>query len=112
MKAYWINATAQTISAVEYSGLADLHRMIDGYIELAKMWPDRTVLYVDEEGLFKQRTAWFSIAGKSEPLAGNGVVVGPEIGDSAATADPGLTLEALRGEVRFLTAGTITRRRC
>lgn len=44
MKAIWINATERTVSAVEYGGLADLQRMVGGYIQVAHVWPSGDVL--------------------------------------------------------------------
>jgi hypothetical protein len=64
MKAYWIDATAQTISEVDYAGLSDLQRMAGGYIEIAKAWDSGDVLFVDEEGLLKGTQTFFRIAGR------------------------------------------------
>lgn len=98
MKAYWINVQERTITAVDYSGLADLKRLVGGYIELAKQWPTGDVLYVDEEGLLKQPRAFFRIPGNPTPIGSNGVVVGRETGDTGDTADPIITLEQLAGD--------------
>jgi hypothetical protein len=108
-KAYWINSAAQTVCAVDYAGLADLQRMIGGYIEAAKQWPSGDVLYVDEDGLAKQPRTYFWITGRpTQPLCGNGVVVGREeegdqFPDGYITHDPAITLEALSAEVRFIS---------
>jgi hypothetical protein len=105
MKAYWINATEQTITAVDYAAVTDIQRMVGGYIEAPKRWPTGDVLFVDEAGMLKANPpGWFMIEGISQPIAGNGVVVGREIGDTSRTRDPKLTLEQLRAEVRFFTA--------
>lgn len=105
MKAYWINATAKVITEVEYTGLADLQRMVGGSIELAKTWPAGDTLYVDEEGLLKADPVWFRIAGREDqPFASSGVVVGREQhADTSDTFAPAITLAALQAEVQFLT---------
>ena len=103
MKAYWINATEQTVSEVEYTGIADLQRMVGGYIEVAVQWPSGDVLFVDEEGLLKGPSVGFRIPERTDqPLAGNGVLVGREIGDTANTEPPKMPLEQLRVRVMFL----------
>ena len=107
MKAYWVNVAERTITAVDYSGLADLKRLVGGYIELAKQWPTGDVLYVDEEGLLKNPKAFFSIPGHPTPIGSNGVVVGREIGDTDITADPTIPSDQLRAEVRWLVPGLV-----
>ena len=107
MKAYWIDTTAQTVSEVEYTGLADLQRMVGGYIEAAMYWDSGNVLFVDEEGLLKGIQIFFRIAGLERPMAGNGVVVGPEIDDGETTADPTITLDELRATVSFPTTAQV-----
>lgn len=107
MKAYLIDSAAQTISAIDYSGLTELHDLVGGYIELAWTWPSGEVLYVDEEGLLKPQSHFFRLTLRSDgqPLAGNGVVVGPEqvVGDGYITLPPAVPLDALRAVVQFMT---------
>ncbi len=103
MKAYWINATDQTVTEVDSTGLSDLQRMVGGYIEIAKRWDSQDVLFADEDGLMKGGAAgWFRIAGKEQPISGNGVVVGPE-DDEGESGEPTFTLAALQAEVVFVT---------
>ncbi|WP_428489097.1 DUF3846 domain-containing protein [Rhodopila sp.] len=102
MKAYWINATERTVTEVDSGGLADLQRMVGGYIEIAKYWPNGDVMFVDEEGLMKGGTTWFRIPGTNNPICGNGVVVGPE-DDDGNTEPPTFPLSALQAEVTFIT---------
>jgi hypothetical protein len=104
MKAYWIDVTKREISEVEYTGLADLQRMVGGYIEIAFMWQrTRDVLFVDEEGLLKNLTFGFRIPERpDQAFAGNGVLVGREVGDSGDTVDPAMTLQELCARVRFV----------
>lgn len=103
MKAYWINSEAMQVVSVPYSGLADLKRMVGGYIECAKHWPNGDVLYVDEEGMLKNYAYGFEIEGGHQPFFGNGVLVGRELGhDTADTADPTVTLGELAQQIEFL----------
>ena len=101
MKAIWIRSDERTITEVDYAGLEDMKKLIGGWLELAKAWPDGDVLYVDEEGKVKGRKTFFTVPGVHDFLAGNGVVVGPEIGDSLETAPPRITVEQLLMQVRF-----------
>jgi hypothetical protein len=79
----------------------DLHRLIGGYLEVAHAWPTGDVLYVDEEGLFKSPHHWFRVEGAHQPFAGNGVVVGREIGNTADTYPPIITVDQLADIVSF-----------
>jgi hypothetical protein len=103
MKAYWINATDQTITTVEYFNLSDLQRMVGGYIEIIHCWDNGDVIFGDEEGLLKGLTTWFRLEGYDRPFAGNAVVVGAEDEDDSATADPTITLDQLTAIVTFIT---------
>jgi hypothetical protein len=112
MKAYHIDVAAREIRAVDYaqSGAGKtLQQIIDGYIEAAWSWESGDVLFVDEEGLFKSKPGFFRISARPDgyPLAGDGVLVGPERmdaeGEYLGTDDPVMTLETLRGMVTFLT---------
>lgn len=101
MKALLIDVSAREVREVEYDGLADLQKMVGGYIEIARAWDHGDVLFVDEEGMLKGKTAFFAVDGIAQPLAGNGVVVGRETGD--VTADPTVTREALTKMISFGT---------
>ncbi len=103
MKAYWINAKDQTITAVDYEH-GDLQKLVEGWIETAFMWPSGDVLYVDEEGLLKHPQHFFRIPERrDQPLAGNGVLVGRELNDTDITAPPRMSLDNLTKKVRFGT---------
>lgn len=103
MKAYHIDSTKQTVTAVEYHGLDDLRRLVGGYIEAACVWPNGDVIYVDEDGLRKGYPTGFAIPQRpDQPLAGNGVMVGREIGDTCNTRPPTMTLEKLTAIVQFV----------
>jgi hypothetical protein len=108
MRAFQIDAVAQTVAEVEYSTLADLQALVGGSIEIAKTWPDGTTLFVDENGLAKPAGPEFWVVGNPWPLGSLGVVVGPELPeefwgdeDTLSTAPPGMTIDALRAEITF-----------
>ena len=81
MIAIFINAAARDISYVDYFDHLDIKTIVadGGVINIAKIWPDRTVLYIDDISLMKSREYWFTIDGIAPPIAGNGLVVGPDI---------------------------------
>lgn len=112
MKAWHIDATAQTVRLVDYADGCDLRRLIGGFPEMAYRWP-RTgdVLYVDEEGLLKAAEVrlatpcFLFLLRPDQPLFGNGVVVGREIelgaGGLVETAYPTIGERGLRLLVMF-----------
>lgn len=103
MKALHIDAEHLTIGVVEYHGLADLQRLVGGFIEVAYLWPNGDVLYVDEEGLLKLPQRGFRITVRpDQPLAGNGVLVGREIEGTAGTEPPTMTVPELWSTVQFV----------
>jgi Domain of unknown function (DUF3846) len=108
MKAYWINATTKTIETVEWNSTDKLRELVGGWIEINRIWPTGDVLYADEEGLLKGGTTWFRLAGKTNPICGNGILVGPEVPEDdwrewLSNTDPVLTIEQLAAEITFVT---------
>lgn len=101
MKAIWINSTERTITEVDYAGYKDLQRMVGGSISAATRWNNGDALYVDDEGMFKAQAAFFRITGVEQLLAGNGVIVGREIGDTADTRPPTATVATVQAHVTF-----------
>jgi hypothetical protein len=109
MKAYQIDATKQTVCAVEYETLQELQALVGGSIEIAKSWPDGTTLYVDADGLDKAAGPEFWIEGNPWPLGSKAAVVGRELPDEpredggCVTRPPCMTLDELRAEITFKT---------
>lgn len=59
--------------------------------------------FVDDDGLLKPQAAFFRLLDFENPIAGSGVIVGPEIHiDDAETADPTLTVAEVEAMVRFV----------
>lgn len=106
MIAYFIDSTNKTIAQVEYSGLSDLQRMVEGSIELACYTRQGDTLFVNEEGLFT-KDSFFAIRGGYQPFAGNGVIVGREIGETAMTLVPQGTLAEVTSDVAWLDRSTV-----
>lgn len=103
MKALLIDTKSLTVGEVDYTGLADMQRLIGGYIEAAYEWDNGDVLYVDEEGLLKDDQRFFRITvRRDQALAGNGLLVGPEIGETLKTRTPTMTVVELRAIVTWL----------
>ena len=105
---YWVNTTDKTITEVSCHNLADLQKLVGGYIEAAYEWPTGDVLFVNEEGLLAAERAFFRVGDRDTPLAGNGVVVGPEADDdSGELTSPTITLAQLHAQIRFLSAAEV-----
>ena len=103
MRALLIDAAAREIRAVEYEGLRDMQTLLGGYLEVAKQWSNGDVLYVDEEGKLKRNLFGFLLPDRRDIYAGNGLVVGPEVGDTAETKPPGLTVAMLRDMIQWIS---------
>lgn len=106
-KSYWINAKERTVTEVPHDGRADISKMVEGYLELATYFNGDTV-YVNEEGMYRF-DYFFTIAGGHQPFAGNGVIVGEEIGDTADTRPPKSTLAEVTSAVKFYTRAEVQR---
>src|ERR1700761_9633483 len=103
---YHINVKERTITQVTFESLADMQKLIGGFIECAYRWPSGDVLYVDEEGLFKDNE-FFGLAERYDQLlAGNGLMVGPEIdvnnAEGFTNAPPVMPIEQLIKRVIFM----------
>jgi hypothetical protein len=116
MKWLLIDAAAREIREVEWTesmaSPISLQKHIGGSLEAACMWPSGDVLYVDEDGLAKPQRYFFRIDTRpDQPMPGNGIVVGRErydsMGDYLGTDNPQITVEALRGIVRFLSRAQV-----
>lgn len=106
-KGLLIDSERQEIRWVQFGGSEGLRELIGGWIEVAYSWDTGDVLYVDEEGLLKPQSHFFTIAVRrdGQPLPGNGVIVGREVEDDSPqgfhTLPPTLTVDELRSMVQF-----------
>src|SRR6187399_2253097 len=78
-KALWIDSKNRTITEVDCNGLEDMRKYVGGSICFAMSWNTGDVLYVDDEGLLKPQEHFFMLPGCQNPLAGDGLIVGPEV---------------------------------
>jgi len=97
-KALWINSSTQQITSVECNGLVDMRKYVGGSICFAMSWITGDVLYVDDEGLLKPQDSFFMLTDGQQPLAGNGIIVGPEVEDEEKwwTEDVIITIKELK----------------
>lgn len=105
MQGYLINAADRTITPAtyKYTGTATISQRIgcDCFC-IAWTWPNGDVCYVDDEGLFKPQTHFFTLRSRpdAQPLAGNGFVTGPD--NDKATDPPRHSLVELEAEILWL----------
>jgi hypothetical protein len=107
MKAYLIDSTAHTVTAVtlkDGDALAEYYRLIDcETVEAKRITARGDMLFFDEEGLLREPIPpFFHIAGWPYPVAGNALVVGREDPLSGKTRDPSMPLDAVQQAVTFL----------
>jgi hypothetical protein len=113
-KYYLVDPVARTVTEHEYDGsagpgLATIQKEVGGYIEAAYRFPTEDVLYVDEEGLKKPQEAFFILADRRDewPLAGRGVLVGPEAvdedGEWTGIHPPRMTAHLLTTKIRWVS---------
>jgi hypothetical protein len=110
MRTLHINTENQTITETDSNGLADEQAAVGGNIESAHHFEngvDR--IMVNEDGLFSlpQDTGWFFVDGAFNPFKGNGIVVGVNE-NTGDTIDAKISLEDLKGQVRFMSAFEVT----
>ena len=78
-KVLLIDAAARTVTEVD---VASTYDAIKGHIQnvfcIGATFDAEDVLFVDDEGLLKNMDHYFCVPENSQPLAGNGVVTGPD----------------------------------
>jgi hypothetical protein len=107
MKLIHINAAEKSITMVDYAGLADMQKLVGGYIGTAPVTlSPGDVLFVDDDGLMKPQEHFFYFPSYDQPLAGNGIIVGREYEDGSpagySTHDPKTPIDWLRKNVRWI----------
>lgn len=101
-KAYVIDPEKHTVEQVEYSGdYRDIYKLGEfDCFDVARFNAKGDAAFVDDDGLLKNPTHFFLIAGYPQPLAGKGVVLGCDAeGESVA---PSVSLEWLRSNVGWI----------
>lgn len=105
IKGIFIDAVNHKVSEVELEGLEGLQKAVGGYIEIAHEFADSdgnysNTLFVDEEGLLKSPSSFFTLEGAHQPFAGNGIIVG--VNSEGESTDTTLDMEAIKSRVYFL----------
>jgi hypothetical protein len=103
MKAILIDPFNKTVTEVEYSGnykhiyelLSHETHPVDRFEAVYIEKGD--AIFVDEEGLFKERTEFFVYHGYDQPLAGKGLVLGCD--DEGESISPISTLDEIKNKI-------------
>ena len=112
MKAIVINPITKTVNEINIKGdLSSWYETIEcDVVEVAIRLDNGDILLVDEEGLWKSPTSYFTYEHPdyiNYPFAGKGLIVGTQGED---TSDAKTTLEEAIAKVRFQDKQSIIRR--
>jgi hypothetical protein len=112
MKAIFINTKESTVTEVDIKGdLTSWYELIGcDTVEIAVRMDNGDMILVDEEGLWKSPTQYFTYElpeYTNYPFAGNGLVIGSNGED---TTDAKSTLDEVKSKVRFQDKQSIIRR--
>ncbi len=119
MRVIVINPWNQTVTEAEHNGnYRDYYRLLSGdtrdgcaptkvdTFALADIGdPDQHIMFVDDEGLFRDPQAYFMLGGQSAVFAGRGVIARSDGGEDEVGAT--LTLEEVRASVTWLPIGIV-----
>jgi len=102
MQAILINPFDKTIEEVDYSGdWRDISSLLECDIFTTAYFDDTDdSVYVDDEGLYVEDQAFFTIGDYPQPLAGRGLILG--CNDEGDSVDCKTTLEEAKAMVTFL----------
>ena len=102
MQAILINPFDKTIEEVDYSGdWRDISSLLECDIFTTAYFDDTDdSVYVDDEGLYVEDQAFFTIGDYPQPLAGRGLILG--CNDEGDSVDCETTLEEAKAMVTFL----------
>ena len=102
-----IDAAARTVTeAVVTDTYPAIKSHIGGWICVAGSLESGDTVFVDDEGLMKPYEHFFKIPANAQPLAGNGVVTGPDGYDDKGeeiTLDVTMTPEQMTAQITWLT---------
>jgi len=102
MRIIIINPETQTIEEanIRYT-LKNLQAIVGGLIQSGHMFSPTEEVYVNEEGLFGDRSYWFHIKGAHQPFVGKGFIVGID-SEKADFVSTKMTVAKVRSLVSFL----------
>ena len=101
-KAILIDPVTETITEVEWNGdFHHIYKLIDcDTYDVARINREGDGIFVDDEGLFKERQFFFWHSDYPQPLAGKGLLLGCD--DQGESVAPHTTIEEVRSKVRFV----------
>ena len=119
MRVIVINPWNRTVTEAEHNGnYRDYYRLLSGEtcdgcapakvdtFALAYIGdPDQHIMFVDDEGLFRDPQAYFMLGGQSAVFAGRGVIARSDGSEQEAGAR--VTLEQVRASVTWLPVGIV-----
>lgn len=103
MRAILIDSEKKTVSEItinDTNTLQEWYKHIDcDLVQVAHYLSDHDSILVDEEGLLKNPSNFFSYYGSHQPFAGNGLIVG--VNEEGESVDCDITLEEATLNVIF-----------
>jgi hypothetical protein len=107
VKGFFIDASRRIIEPFDYE-YRDLGRKIGGSITLGHVFPNKDVLYVEDEALLRPAEKAFRIYARpdGQPMMSDGIVTGADSIDPDAkvgTLPPTFTLAELQNQIGWLT---------
>jgi len=101
MKAYLIDPFKREITEVDHAGGIDsIYKLIEARMFDAVRFNDDDCVFVDDEGLYAERRALFTIHGYPQPLVNKGLVLGTD--NHGESISPSVSLDWLKANVTFL----------
>lgn len=102
MRAILIDPFTRDITEVEYTGdIGCIYEHIQANcFDAARFDNKGDAVYVDDEGLLKEPTHFFQIAGYPQPLAGRGLVLG--VDREGESVSPTVSLDWVRANTTFM----------
>ena len=108
MRAILIDPFTRKITEVDTdASLDDVYNILDIDTVTVVSWDKDHALFLDDEGLLKDREVqcYFHVKGADQPFAGRGLIIADEYGENR---DATLTLKQVRDKVTFLDSAGVT----
>jgi hypothetical protein len=110
MRAILIDSKNKNVSEIiidDTKTLEDWYKAVDcELVEVAHYINEHDSILVDEEGLLKNPTDFFTYNGAHQPFAGNGLIVGVDPNDGESI-DCQITLEEVKRNTCFLSQNEV-----
>ena len=104
-KGFLIDPARRVVEPLNDVSYDKIKSYFPGGLCLGAQYPNRDVIYVDDEGLMHPATVAFRLRSRpnSQPFMSMAVLSGPDNNDESGTNDPGTTIEHLISDVEWLT---------